>query len=45
MLFAFLNRERFNYTAQDVSRYFTKCFCLRNVGKYKADKDLYRDHK
>ena len=43
VLFAFLNRRRFDYTPSMLFTYFMKCFCLRNVKKFKYLKD-YSDH-
>jgi hypothetical protein len=43
VLFAFLNRRRFDYTPSMLFTYFWKCFCLRNVKKYKYLED-YSDH-
>jgi hypothetical protein len=42
MLFAFLNRTRFRYSAGMIRKYFFRCFCCRNL---KAIKDRNEDTK
>ena len=43
LLFAFVNRKRFNYTPKKLVQYFCRCFCLRDLKKNKNLK-THSDH-
>ena len=44
LFFAFLNRERFDYTVRDIYIYFRRCLCLRSFEDKKSMGSEFKKH-